>query len=146
MSVDVRGASAGFSNRERLLRQQRALSVSGVALTGRGSRSRRHVSRARDERRLLGTPRMTACTGPSVEGRLTPASESGTGRRTSSPPTAWIFLPSTPRSLRSTAVARASGGRVSVRRPLAPGRRTLQRRAYLFKPEPASSTTEYARE
>src|SRR5690242_18232964 len=33
---------------------QRALSVSGVALTGLGSRSRRHVSRARDERRLLG--------------------------------------------------------------------------------------------
>src|SRR3954452_13483688 len=42
---------------------QRALSVSGVALTGLGSRSRRHVSRARDERCLLGTPRVMACTG-----------------------------------------------------------------------------------
>src|SRR3954453_13810487 len=67
--VDFRGASAGFSHRERLLLSQRALSVSGVALTGLGSRSRRHVSRARDERRLLGTPRVTACTGPVVEGR-----------------------------------------------------------------------------
>src|SRR3954453_11092540 len=46
---------------------QRALSVFGVALTGLGSRSRRHVSYARDERQLLGTPRVTACTGPSVE-------------------------------------------------------------------------------
>src|SRR3954452_14822464 len=52
--VDFWGASAGFSHRERLLLAQRALSVSGVALTGLGSRSRRHVSRARDERRLLG--------------------------------------------------------------------------------------------
>src|SRR3954451_8304068 len=34
--------------------QQRALSVSGVALTGRGSRSPRHVSSARAEWRLLG--------------------------------------------------------------------------------------------
>src|SRR3954462_6209876 len=33
---------------------QRALSVSGVALTGLGSRSRRHVSCARAERRVLG--------------------------------------------------------------------------------------------
>src|SRR3954466_489605 len=48
---------------------QRALSVSGVALTGLGSRSRRHVSRARDERRLLGTPRVTTCTEPLVEVR-----------------------------------------------------------------------------
>jgi len=69
MLVDLRGASAGFSHRERLLFPQRALSVSGVALTGLGSRSRRHVSRARDERRLLGTPRVPACTGPSVEDR-----------------------------------------------------------------------------
>jgi hypothetical protein len=67
--VEFRGASAGFSHRERLLLAQRALSVSGVALTGLGFRSRRHVSRARYERRLLGTPRVTACTGPVVEGR-----------------------------------------------------------------------------
>src|SRR3954453_10905812 len=69
MLVEFRGASAGFSHRERLLLTQRALSVSGVALTGRGSRSRRHVSRARDERRLLGTPRVTTCTGALVEDR-----------------------------------------------------------------------------
>src|SRR4051812_11500605 len=60
--VDLRGASAGFSHRERLLFAQRALSVSGAALTGLGFRSRKHVSRARDERRLLGTPRVAGCT------------------------------------------------------------------------------------
>ena len=104
---------------------QRALSVSGVALTGLGSRSRRHVSRARNERRLLGTPRVTACTGPAVEDQLTPASESCTGWRTSSPAAAPIFLSSTRRSPTGTAVAWASGGLVPVRRPRALRRRTL---------------------
>src|SRR5690349_25064349 len=69
MLVDFRGASAGFSHRNARCFQQRAFSVSGVAPTGLGSRSRRHVSRAHDERRLFGTPRVTACTGPSVEDR-----------------------------------------------------------------------------
>src|SRR3954453_12959913 len=76
--VEFRGPSAGFSHRERLLLAQRALSVSGVALTGRGSRSPRHVSCARAERRPLG---------------YASRDDLSTSRREPPPIAIWICLP-----------------------------------------------------
>src|SRR3954452_5000913 len=64
-----RGASAGFSHRERLLFAAAGAFRFWRGPHGAGARSPRHVSRAHAERRLLGTPGVTACTGPLVEDR-----------------------------------------------------------------------------
>src|SRR3954447_23720988 len=122
--VDLRGASAGFSHRERLLLSQRALSVSGVALTGLGSRSRRHVSCARAERRLLGTPRVTTCTASGVSG---PAATSRRSHRLPSP--AGIARPrsASARRLALRCLAVAPAGLVGVAGALLPRLRALRR-------------------